>query len=269
MLVKEKMKTNNYLVTVTDKSILELKVKGINFLFPITGLSVGFLETYSLEDINVLNSFLYINRILDKEAISLLEELLKKDLSFIRGICFTDLGVLEVVKRMNLSLELIYMQNHNTTNASSINCYLRYVDSVFVSTDITKEEMITILDKSSKPLVVPYFMLVDAMYSRRGLVHNYQKHFGLEESNVLEVTDSISKNSFVAVENENGSVFYQKKFIDYRSIKHANIKYYYVHPFGLTKEMVEAILNGKDMSIISDTGFLDKKTYYRLRQGGE
>lgn len=260
------MKENKYLITVTNEEMLNWKVKNINFLFPIEGYSVGFLKTFSIEEVQTSHSFLYINRILDTEAILKLKEDLKKVTQNIIGICFTDLGLIRIVRELGLNLQLIYMQNHNTTNASSINCYLEDVDSVLISTDITKEEIFTILNRAKKPLVLPCFMRVEAMYSRRTLLTNYESHFGLEKENTKVLHEEISKMDFLAVENPYGTVLYTNKFIDYRSIKHENVLYYYINPIGLDNKTIETILNGEDLSNISDTGFLYKETYYRLKE---
>ncbi len=261
------MKTDNsYLIVVTNEELLNLKVKNINFLFPMKEYSVGFLKTFSKEEIQTPNAYLYINRILDKDAILNL----KKDLGMlpknIRGICFTDLGIINIVKELNLKVKLIYMQNHNTTNAVSINYYLEYVDSVFLSTDITKEEIVCILDQATKPLVMPYLSFVEVMYSRRTLLSNYDEHFGYVPNKEEVLHEGISNQDFLAIENEYGTVLYAKKFIDYRSIEHQNILYRYINPLGLTYEEVESILKGEDLSKISNTGFLDKETYYVLKE---
>lgn len=265
MLVEEKMKTNNFLITVTNDEIKKLKVKGLNFLFPILGYSVGYTKYYKIEEIDIADSFIYINRILDKETIIKLENDLKKLPKNIVGICFTDLGVLQIVKKLNLDLKLIYMQNHNTTNVVSINYYLENVDSVLISTDITKEEIYNILDKVNKPLVLPYFMLVDVMYSRRKLLSNFQEEFNLPKNEKIELSEKISKKDFISIENEYGTMIYDKEFIDYRELKHENILYYYINPIDLSCEQVEKIINGEDISVLVGDGFLNQKTYYRLK----
>lgn len=260
------MKTNNYLIVVTNEDLLELKVKNISFLFPVTYYSVGFLKTFKLEEIQTPHAYLYINRILDKKAIQNLKEDLKKIPSCVEGICFTDLGVMGIVKELNLQIKLIYMQNHNTTNALSINAYLEYLDSVLISTDITEKEMKTILDVATKPLIIPYFSLVEVMYSRRALLSNYNENFGYSKRQEEILHEGISNQDFLAIENAYGTILYTKKFIDYRNIEHENIMYRYINPLGLTKDAIESVLNGEDFSSISDTGFLYKETYYRLKE---
>lgn len=259
------MMERKFLVVVASKEMVKLKVKNVNFLFPVKDFSVGFLNTYQIEEIQILESYLYINRIFDCQGIRELEELLKRTTKYIKGICFTDLGVLNLVKKLNLSLELIYMQSHNTTNVESINYYLEYVDSVLVSTDITKEEILTILEHAKKPLVVPFFSLVDAMYSRRTLLNNYQNHFGLPKKQEEVLTEEGTKKEFIAIENDYGTVLYAKKFIDYREIEHPNIYYSFINPMHLSTEEVEKIINYEEIDVAKDTGFLHQETYYRLK----
>lgn len=260
------MKQNSYLVVVTKEELLELKVKNINFLFPIQEYTVGFTKTFPIEEIKTSNAYLFINRILDKKTTLKLKEDLASLSSNIEGICFTDLGMITIVKELGLEIKLIYMQSHNTTNATSINYYLEYVDSVLLSTDITKEEILSILNKTKKPLVVPYFCLVDVMYSRRTLLTNYNKHFGYSKKQSEVLHENISNQDFVAIENEYGTVLYAKKFIDYRSLRHKNILYRYINPVGLGIEEINRILKGENFSAISNTGFLEKETYYSLKE---
>ncbi len=260
------MMERQFLIVVTNEEILKLKVKKINFLFPVKDFSVGFLNTYKMENIDRMDSYLYMNRILDCEGIKKLEEELKKINKNIKGICFTDLGVIQIVKKLGLSLELIYMQSHNTTNASSINYYLDYVDSLLISTDITKKEMISILNQAKKPLVVPFFSLAEALYSRRTLLKNYQKHFNLLENQEELLIEKGTKKEFLAVENEFGTVLYAKKFIDYRDIEHENILYSFLNPMHLSLKELEKILNKEEISIDKDTGFLYQETYYQLKE---
>lgn len=260
------MKTNKYLITVTSEEIKDLKVKNINFLFPITNYSVGFLTTFDIKDIDTPNAYLYLNRIFDNEAIASLEKDLQKLPSNIKGICFTDLGVLQLIKKLNLKLETIYMQLHNTTNYKSINYYLEEVDSLLVSTDITENELLKILDHAHKPLVVPFFMAVNVMYSRRHLLNNFQDEFDLPKKKDVLINEPISQEQFRLVENDLGTVVYNYKYIDYRHIKHSNILYYFIEPLNLTKNDVEKILKNEDISGSGYHGFLDKETYYRLKE---
>lgn len=270
MLVEEKTTSTKFLIVVTNKDLLKFNInRNINFLFPIYDYSVGFTKCFKIDEIKEDKSFLYINRILDTKMINKLKEDLKSIDSNIKGICFTDLGVIDVVKELKLPLELIYMQEHNTTNYESINYYLEYVDSVLLSTDITKEEIEEILSKVNKPLVVPYFVLASVMYSRRNLLTNYQIEFNIPKNREVDIYEPISKQEFKLVENESGTVAYTKNFIDYRNIESENILYRFIMPYNLSNENVLKIINKEDLSDITTDGFLNKKTYYNLKKDGE
>lgn len=264
--VREKMKINNFLLVVTTDEIKKLKVKNVNFLFPITNYSVGFLNTYEIGNITTPNAYLYLNRIFDTASLALLEQDLKKLPKNIKGICFTDFGVLQIIRKINIDVQLFYMQNHNTTNIESIHYYLDEVDSLLLSTDITKEEMIPILDQAKKPLIVPYFMKVDVMYSRRKLLTNFQEEFSLEHQKAISLQEPISHEFFEAVENEYGTVFYHEKFIDYRNIKHNNILFYFINPLGLKINEIVNILEGKEVDASTHEGFLNQETYYQIKE---
>ncbi len=258
------MTKNNFLVVVTDQELIDLKVTNVNFLFPITDYSVGFLTTFKMEEIKVNQAYIYINRILDEQSLKSLEELFKNIPKNIVGICFTDLGILYLKEKLNLDLQFIYMQNHNTTNAETINYYLEEVDSVLVSTDCTYEEVMNILDHAQKPLVVPYFSRVDVMYSRRTLLNNFQEEFAMPKKPIATLSEPISKQSFLAIENNYGTVLYHQKYIDYRKIKHPNILFSFINPLGISKEDVVKIMNGENILVLQSEGFLNQETYYRL-----
>lgn len=266
MLAKEKMK-NKYLLTVT-RDLLDVKVKNLNFLFPIEGYSVGFQDVFKISEIKKEDAYLYINRLLDKESIISLKEELKYLKPNIVGICFNDLGMIRIAKELNLQVKLIYMNNHNTTNKASINAYLEDVDSVLISTDITEEEMNIILNEAKKPLVLPCFGLVEVMCSRRHLLTNFQTEFGLDLKNEQVLFENNSKNAFRVVENEYGTVFYKDKYIDYRHIHHENILFYYINGLHLSKENLEKIVKNEKIEN-TETGFLNQKTYYRLKEMNE
>ena len=107
------------------------------FLFGLSDYCVGY-NTYTLEEINdveVSNKYLLINRVLDCDAIDKLKVVLK-DIIGIKGIIFEDIGLINVINDLGLDVEKILFQNHFGTNKDSINFWLDRVDSVFVSNEV-------------------------------------------------------------------------------------------------------------------------------------
>ena len=92
---------------------------------------------------------------------------------------FDDLGILDIVKDMNITKILIL--DHISNNISSINSYLEYVDSIVVSSDLSEEEIRNIVQNVNKSVVIYTFGLKGLMYSRRNLLNNYEMHYKLDK----------------------------------------------------------------------------------------
>ncbi len=268
-LVLGKMKANNFLVTVNNLEIInDLKKVGVStFLFPLKGYTVGFPNTFEISEIKEDNAYIFINRILPSDEIDDLKEILHNLPNNIKGIMFDDLGVLEIVK--NLDKEKILYLNHFGTNYESINHFLEFVDSMIISTDITKEEIETILSKTNKPLVLYAFGYVPVMYSRRTLLTNFNKQFNLENKNTANIKDKMANNKFIAFENEYGTVLYHNIPSNSLEIKHSNILYNLVNTAFLSDseviDLFNSIINNKEINITHDRGFLDRPTIYKLK----
>ena len=267
------MTTNKILYIVNNVNLInDLKKVGINnFLFPLKDFCVGFNETYNLDEVEE-NQFILINRILDNNSLDKLEIILKNNKKKIKGIVYDDFGVLHIINKLSLDVIKINYQNHFGTNYKSINENLEYNDSVVVSSDITKEEIEEITKKVNKPVCVFLFGMLQAMYSRRTLLSNYYKQFDVDYENNLELLENISNNRFVMVENEYGTVGYQKNYYNGLELLDIdNILYYIVNPLFLSGDdqikLIDDINNKKiTLDIPLDTGFLHKSTIYKLKE---
>lgn len=263
---------NKILYIITDLNIVDkLKEVGVtNFLFPLKGFCVGYENTFDINEIKE-DSFLFINRILDNDSLDELEYILKNNAKKIRGIVYDDFGVLHLINKLNLDVIKINYQNHFGTNYESINENLKFNNSVVVSTDITKEEIDVICSKANQEVTLFLFGLVPAMYSRRLLLTNFYNEFNIENKNNVEVYEKISNNKFIMVENEYGTVGYQKKYYNgFELIDSKNVLYFIVNPLFLNEteqlKLIDCIKKKKfDLDIPHDTGFLHKETIYKLK----
>ncbi len=269
---EEKMNPNKFLVVITEPNQIEVckKARVTNFLFPLKHFCVGYPITFELKDIK--EGYLFINRILDSVAYQNLKETLKHIPNSIKGIVFEDMGVITLVQELNLNIELILYQSHFATNQKSINENLTFVDSIVISTDITKEEINEILKHSKKPLVYFLYGLVPTMYSRRTLLTNFAKEFQLPEKKILKLEEHVGKKSFLAVENEYGTVLYYEKYLNgFYQVQDKSIKYYLINPLFLGDKELENVLldlktNEKKLENKEDQGFLNTKTIYKIRE---
>ena len=258
------MLNKNFIITINNiNDIQKLKELGINYYaWPIKDFCVGYPNTVLISDIpnDVLNnSYLYINRILDNAGIDKLKELIK-DLPNVKGIIFDDLGVLEVIKDLNME-KILYLSHFNC-NKESIKIYLEYVDSVIVSTDITKEEIKSIIEEVPDKLTLFVLGYVGAMYSRRLLINNYALYHHIEKENPLYI-DSLD-HKFMLYENEYGTYFYHLPCFNGLELCDLKAKYYFINGAFLSVDDIESFLNSENV-IESDKGFLETETIYKLK----
>lgn len=252
----------NSLVLVTSLSLIsKLKDKGvIYFAYPLSFFCVGVPKTFDLKDIKEDNAFLFINRTLNSSDIHKLKDILEDLPKNIKGVIFEDLGLIPLLK--DKPLEKILYNMHHLTNYRSINSYLRYVDTLIVSCDITYEEIKEITLKADKKVSLFVFGPVSAMYSRRTLLLSHASHYGLSYSNIKKLR--VNNEDFIAIENEYGTVLYHMPYYNGLRLLALEAKYYFYMPIIMEEADVLALMD-KKVNIPSDEGFLDKKTIYKVK----
>lgn len=268
-LVLEKMK-NKFLI-IPGENKLE-KVSFGDFLFPLKNFCVGISKTFTLEEIPD-NSFIYINKLLDSDAIKALENLMPLIEKKVTGVVFEDLGVLEVFRKVSKKITLIYYGTHSLCSSYTVNSFLEEVDSVILSNDITYDEIKEILNKANKNIGLLVYGHLPYMYSRRNLLTNYQENFNLSFNKTKLIKEPISKKEFLVVENEFGTVFYDSFEYDGRVfLKEDNVSYLLIDLNFLHVESINRWLNDfVDGAVLEKPtkGFLEQKTIYRLPPKGE
>ena len=255
---------NNVLFTVTNPSIISnLKGLGISkFVYPLSFFCVGVPRCFSISEMTEENSYIFVNRILDSQAIDELDGILHNLPSNIKGIIFDDLGLIEVLKDVNLEKILYY--SHFNTNYASINYFFDYVDEVIVSTDITEQEIDEIIVKAKKKVSLFVFGLVPALYSRRTLLTNHAKQFNLSEEKQKEL--HINDKKFIAIENEFGMMMYHYPYYDGTRLLNKDVKYLFYYPILLSDESILKVAQNDFKCVLTDEGFLDTKTIYKVKK---
>lgn len=240
------------------------------FLFALEDFCVGY-NTFKLEDIKrieVSNKYLLINRILDCRDIDKLKELLN-NIDYVDGIVFEDIGVYQIFSKMQLNVELIYFQNHFGTNVSSINYWLKKVDSCFVCNELTYDEVSYITKNSIKSVCLHLFGYNQVMYSRRLLVTNWCNEFNVVYKNNMIIEDIATKTKFRAFENKYGTIMYsQNIFNGKRLLNLDNVKFYYINTMMIEHDIIMDFLKDMDKhnNENEDEGFLDKETIFKLKE---
>lgn len=265
---------SNILIYVDDLSHIEdyRKANVFLFLFGIKKYTIGY-NSYSIDEISnldVSNKYVILNRVLDCKGIDELKQDLPSILAIpnLKGIVFEDIGVYNILKDMNLDIELILYQNHFCTNSRSINFWLDRVDSVFVSNELTKKEYERIDSHVNKKVCYHLFGRNQVMYSRRSLLSNWCDNFKEEKRSTSTIVDRGTKTKFKLFENEYGTVFYSGNIFDGKDLLTLkNVKYFYVNPTFIDHEDVMKFLNDYNSDILgTDDGFLNKETIYKLKE---
>lgn len=265
------MKKNKTLLLTCDYTLInELKEESnITFLFPIKDFTVGFPKTFQLNELDT-DCYIFVNRILDNEGITLFKTFLKNLPSNIKGIVFDDIGVLNVLINENINITKILFLNHLNCNYESINSYLEYVDSVIPSVDITTSELDEILSKAIKPLVLYTFGHVNIMYSRRTLITNYNKHFNSDVKSVAHLVETQNKHELKITQNKYGTVIYTDKPFNGLNLRFkSNVLYNLINTVFLSKDEVIKIIKSTDnLDNIYPYKYLsEKETIYKLKEG--
>ncbi len=264
MLVNAKTKSKILISVNNLEEIEKYKTEGIStFLLPLKGFTVGYPASFSIEKLNetakVNNVYCLINKVLNNQEIDELKNILPK--LNVKGFVIEDIGLIRPLKVLNK--EIILFINHFNCNYESINVWLNYVDSVFVSNELTKEELEEIDKNVAKPVVYHLFGYNQVMYSKRKLVSNYEDYYHLPHTNPLHITDKMGSVKFTLYEEDGSTVGLSDKcaVLDCQNLE--NGYYFYVNTAFLNLDNVMAFLHNETIEN-TDNGFLAKKTVFKI-----
>ncbi|HPF83047.1 MAG TPA: U32 family peptidase [Bacilli bacterium] len=248
-------------------------------LFGIKGYSVNVPCEISLDELKNISSsinkelFISLNKNIVNNDLDNLKELLKEiDLLNIKGIFYADPCFINLKKDLNLKTDLVWSNEHLTTNYATINFWQNYgIKYTYLSTDITLDEVKEIRKNTSCKLIMPIFGYLPMYVSFRHAVKNYLDYFDIKDNmkiNYLEKEDKI----YPIIDNELGTTVYSHSILDgYEEYKDLDIDYVTLNEFNIDRDTFIKVLdkyNGKDSNYILDTdkGFLYKETIYKVKK---
>lgn len=263
---------NNYLILVDNLNFVkDYERAGISaFLFALQDFSVGYENTFSIEELPQVNGkkYVLINRVLNCQDVETLEELFHKNID-IDGIVYEDIAVYQLVRKLNLQYELIFYQNHFQCNSVAVSFWLSNgIDGVFVSNELTLEEVRKIDASSPGKCIIHLFGYNQIMYSRRLLVSNYHKNFRLPLKTKGELVEPLSNTHFKILESKYGTVLYSNKIFNGKALlKVCSPKYFFINTVFVSHDDVMKFLTDFDSNINNcDDGFLNRETIYKLKK---
>lgn len=127
------------------------------YLVPLKDLSINYINTFSLKEIEAITKFdkevfVVINKNIHNNELSLLEQSLKEvDKLKVNGIIFYDIALVNIKNKLGLQTPLVWNQEHLSTNYGTVNYwYKKSVEYAYLSSELTKRE-IDEIQKIQKP----------------------------------------------------------------------------------------------------------------------
>lgn len=278
------------LVIPNDLDIDEYMDDSDAFLFGMDQLSVQFpcyihedqLEHYTKKiKKNHKKIFISMNKNIQNDDLTRLEDLLIYCNTLkIDGIFYYDVSVLNIVRRLKLSISLIWSAEHLTTNYATIEFFKKYgVEYTYLSGEITFDEIQEISKKTDCKLIVPIFGYLPIFTSKRHAVNNYLEYFQLKNDSKINYM-RLKNDDYPIVDNEMGTSIFSSNILngyqEYLQMDH--IEYVTLNAFGIPKKSFLEILrmyalkNSSNEEKINqmfsniDKGFLHKETIYRVKK---
>lgn len=253
--------------------------------YSVNTLNISFEEIIELTK-KYNNIFLSMNKNIYNNELEYVEKvLIQIDKLNIKGLFYYDVGILNIVKRLNLNINLIWSCEHYTTNYFTINYwYNNGVKSTFLSNEITLNEIEEIIDNTKSSLFVQLFGYIPMYVSKRHAVKNYLNHFNLDiNSNRYYLFKEDKKYSII--DNKNGTIIYTNFILNGLSeyLKIMNkIDYVILNGYDISDDKLNEIisifkevntdnidsLNSKIDKMFNnlEKGFLYEETIYRVKK---
>lgn len=265
---------SNFIVVPNRKesinNILTKDIKGI--ILGVKDLSIYELELDIDTIIDISNNtskkvIVAINKMIHNSDLELVRKvLLKVKESNISGILFYDLGVFNLIKQLDIKLELIISQEHlNASINSNLFYYKKGINSSFITSDITFDEVLDIKNNTKMNIYYTVYGYLPIFYSRRMLLTNYFKYINKNMSDDEYYIFNKDLKHLIK-ENNYGTVIYSPLINLINEVDSLNSIDNLVIDLSHTKSdsVLDNFINNKreDSNYI---GFFNTKTIYKLK----
>ncbi len=248
-----------------------------NLNIPINNISI--LDDYKDKDI-----FISLNKNMHNIDLKHLKDIMIKLSNYnIKGVLYYDVAVLQIYKEIKPSYELVWSQEHSTTNYSTINYwYEKGAKYTYLSSDITFEEIKEIKQNSKSTLLVNLFGYLPMFVSKRHIVKNYLNYFKLKDSSKINYMEKENK-IYPIIDKEIGTMCYSNNILN--GLKYSlDLLDCYIVLNSLDIDLDKFIcvinlfrnINSKNIEESNnkinnmfnnvDLGFLEKKTIYKVKK---
>ncbi|MGE5456246.1 MAG: peptidase U32 family protein [Ignavibacteriales bacterium] len=226
--------------------------------------------------------FISLNKNMHNGDLKYLEEVMQSLNGLgINGVLYYDISVVNIWKRLNVDYELVWAQEHLTTNYLTCNYwYDKGVRYTYLSSEITTNEIQEIRKNTKMKLMVPIFGYLPMFVSKRHVVKNYLNYFDLKDNSDINYIAKESK-VYPIVDNENGTTVYSCSILNGigETLKLTDIEYLVLNGFNIGNNFnkvvkmfknvdennIEEYINELDQLFNSNRGFLHSRTIYKVK----
>ena len=245
------------------------------YIMPLTGLSINYHHTFSLEEIEKAlkldkEIFVSVNKNIHNDELPKLKEALSKLTKLkISGIIFYDISIVNLKKKMNFKTPLVWAQEHLTTNYGTVNYWNeKGAQYAYLSSELTKREILEIKENSKSKLFVNIFGYLPMFTSRRHLVKNYVETFDIKE-NDRQAKLSKEGNDYLIEDTKLGTTVYSSYILNATEEDFKNVDYLVFNSnFIETKDFKEVLTdykNKKPNKYPKNLGFMFEDTIYKVK----
>ena len=279
------------IVIPNNKECIERIIDSNNYL--LLGIEGYSINTFNLEYNELVkyidrsdNIFLSLNKNISNGMLEDVEKLLINISKLnIKGLFYYDASIVSIVNRLNLNINLVWSSEHYTTNYFTINYWNNYgVNKVFLSNEITVDEVKEIKDNTKVEIIEQLFGYIPMYASKRHAVKNYLNHFNLDlNSNKYYLFKEDKKYSIV--DNNDGTVIYTNFILnglrEYLYLTNV-LDYVLINGYELeTNKLINVIdifskVNDDNINVLEkellimfdnlEKGFLHEETIYRVKR---
>ena len=201
------------LVGLNNKSIPDYLDYTNSFIIGLKDFSINYQE-YTIDEIKKLKEeypnitlFVSVNKNIFNRDLSILDEKLNELSKIdIEGVLFYDLSILSIVNKNKLNINLVWSQEHMTTNYNTCNYYYdKGCKYAYLSSEITLDEIKEIKEKSNIKLISFFFGYPDVSFTKRKLLTNYFLYNNLNKEKDWYTISSDDNNKYFIKESKLGT----------------------------------------------------------------
>ncbi len=250
------------------KQGIDLKDMVDAYLLPLKDLSINYPNTFSISEIKKIQKlgkevYVFINKNIHNNELDILKDNLRKiEKLNVDGIIFYDIAIVQLKKELNLKTDLVWHQEHLTTNYGTANYwYDKGVKYTYLSSELTKREIEEIKQKAKCKTFINVFGYLPMFTSRRHLVKNYMDTFKIKENG----TKIYKEGKYYNIDDtKNGTTVYSDYILNIKEDMSAD---YLVFNGNMIEEKIfkEVLKDYKNNKFKEETGFLYKETIYKVK----